>query len=256
MRISISGTSCVGKSTFIADFCQRWPMYTPCKFTYRELLTDHSKATTKDTQWMILNNMIDELQKHDRTANIFYDRCPLDNLVYTLWASTQPDSDVDDEFVGKCVPLVRESMRLLDMMMFVPLTQASPVAIIDNGTRETDVQFIEEIDNIFKAVVDQYRYNLDATNLFPRDDCPGVIEIFGKPQERIMLASHYINAAGDIIGDEGGSILDPNNLDQMMELLQQQKGAAESEKFVKQQTDMVKKFIKRGTNFTKPKRKR
>lgn len=256
MRISISGTSCVGKSTFIADFCQRWPMYIPCKYTYRELLTNHSMHTSKDVQWMILNNMIDELQKHDKNSYVIYDRCPLDNLVYTLWASTHTGSDVDDEFVEKCIPLVRESMRHIDMMLFVPLTQASPVAVVDNGTRETDVQFIEEIDNLFKAVIDQYRYNLDVTKFFPSDDCPGIIEIFGKPQERIMLASHYINASGDVIGDEGGSILDPENLNQMVELLQQQKGAADTENFEKQQIQMVKQFVKRGTNRTPPRRRR
>jgi len=67
MRIAISGTACQGKSTLIKDFLDQWPMYTTPTKTYRDVIVEkslsHSSVTNKDTQWEILNFMIDELKK-------------------------------------------------------------------------------------------------------------------------------------------------------------------------------------------------
>lgn len=246
MRISVSGTANTGKTTLINDFSNVWPNYTPCRYSYREALAElpHSKHCTQETQWLILNNMIDEIMKHSSTDHIIYDRCPLDNLVYSLWAFDKGEGDIDQAFIDKCIPLVRESMKFLDVVFFIPLTRVSPITIIDNGTRETDATYIDEIDNLFKALVDQYHHNMDRTTFFPKDDCPGIIEIFGKPQERIYLIKQYLDVKGDLIGAEGDTILNPDNLNQLAELLGQQQQALNSEKFEKQQIKMVKDFVK------------
>ena len=57
MRIAISGTANVGKTTLIKDFLKEWPDYTTPESTYRDLLPEegHSKDTTKETQEKILN---------------------------------------------------------------------------------------------------------------------------------------------------------------------------------------------------------
>lgn len=246
MRIAVSGTTCIGKSTFVADFLKQWSNYTAPRYSYRDELAKlpHSKSCTKDTQWLILNSMIDELQKHDAKDHVIYDRCPLDNLVYSIWAFDKGEGDIDQEFIAKCVPLVRESMRFLDIIFFVPITRAAPVDVVSNGLRETDVQYIEEIDNIFKAIVQQYQCNIDKTQFFPRDDSPGVIEIFGTPEQRIYLAQQYLNADGDIIGAEGDTILNPDNLEQLAALLEQQQQAHGSEQFERKQIDMLKQYAK------------
>lgn len=245
MRIAISGTSCVGKTTLINDFVKTWPNYTIEQFSYRDKIANHSKHSDKDTQWMILNNMIDELQKHDSSEHIIYDRCPLDNLAYSLWCNDKQVGGIDDEFISKCVPLVRESLRHLDILFFIPITKASPIAIVDNGTRETDPVYVEEIDNIFKALIYQYQHGLDKTSFFPKDDCPGIIDIFGRPHERIYLLQQYLNADGDIIGAEGDTLLNPDNLEQLSQLLEQQKQTHSSETFEKQQIQMLKDFVKK-----------
>lgn len=247
MRISVSGTANTGKSTLIKDFKEVWPNYTVAEFTYREQLKSlpHSKSCTQETQWMILNSMIDEMQKHSNSDHVIYDRCPLDNLVYSLWVFDKGEGDIDQAFIDKCVPLVRESMKFLDIAFFIPLTNAAPVAIVDNGTRETDPTYISEIDNLFKAIINQYHHNIDRTLFFPKDDCPGIIEVFGRPQERIYLIKQYLDVKGDLIGAEGDSILNPENLDQLAELLEVQKSALASEKFEQQQVNMVKDFVKK-----------
>ena len=99
MRICISGPGCQGKSTLINDFLENWPSYTTPKKTYRDQLLKekrkHSKYTDKDTQWAILNSMIDELHKHNEDSKVIFDRGPIDNLVYTLWAYSKDMPGID-----------------------------------------------------------------------------------------------------------------------------------------------------------------
>ena len=96
MRIAISGTACQGKSTLIKDFLDQWPMYTTPTKTYRDVIVEkslsHSSVTNKDTQWEILNFMIDELQKTSKGDKIIFDRCPLDNIIYSIWAEQKKES--------------------------------------------------------------------------------------------------------------------------------------------------------------------
>ena len=224
MRIAISGTSNMGKSTVIKDFINEWPSYTTESSSYRDLLKSkkypHSKNVTKEGQWAILNHMIDEMQKYSKDDNVIFDRCPLDNLIYSLWSCEKTASDIDEEFLSKCIPVVKESMKHLDAIFFIPISKSSPIPIIEDGSRETDSVYIGEIDNIFKAIFHLYQHSFDNNPFLPSDDCPAIIEIFGNPLERIMLLQQYLNVDGAVIGDEGGSILDPENIKDLENLLQ------------------------------------
>lgn len=248
MRIAISGTSGIGKSTLIADFLKTWPNYKTPESSYREFfkvnLYPHSKNCNQEGQWAILNHMIDEMQKYSKDDNVIFDRCPLDNLVYSLWASEKGASDLDRDFIEKCIPIVKESMKHLDVIFFIPISKTSPVPIVDNGIRETDPVYIEEIDSLFKAIFHLYQNNFDDNPFLPNDDCPAIIEIFGNPQERIMLLQQYLNVDGQVIGDEGGSILDPENMKELENLLMEQMTAAQKESLYAREKQLAEEFEK------------
>lgn len=212
MRIAISGTACQGKTTLINDFLQEWSCYKTPDKSYRDLLTgDHSTDTSEDTQWDVLNFMVDQLQETKKGDNVIFDRCPLDNLVYTLWAHEK--GLIDKEFVDKCIPIVRESMRALDIIFFTPLTKVHQVKLIDDGTRVADAGYIKEVDTLFKTLL-QYYYQ-DLGPFFVKDDKPAIIEVFGERQERIEMLKLYLDTDGDAIGE--GGILDPNEIDMLYE---------------------------------------
>ena len=219
MRIAISGTACQGKTTLIKDFLGQWPNYVTPKKTYRDIIKendlDHSSKTNKKTQWEILNFMIEEQQKYRTGENVIFDRCPLDNLVYSIWAAEQPDNGIDDKFVSKCIPLVRESFRNLDIIFFTPITKVAPVKIEEDDLRDTDSEIIESIDNIFKAVHREHEHN-PKTTFFITDDKPAIIEVFGDRRERIQILKLYIDAEGD--AQDTGNILDENILREMKKL--------------------------------------
>lgn len=219
MRIAISGTACQGKSTLIKDFKEKWPSYTSPDKTYRDVITeqnlDHSSTTNKKTQMAILDFMIDELQKTAKGDKVIFDRCPLDNIVYSIWAEAKKDSDIDDAFIKKCMTLVSESLRFIDMILFVPITKVAPVELEEDDLRDTNEEFIEEIDNIFKAVHRDYMNN-PRSSFFVEDDRPAIIEIFGNRKERIDLIKLYLDNDGDFL--EPGNIITEEELREMEKL--------------------------------------
>ena len=160
----------------------------------------------------ILNFMIDELQKTSKGDKVIFDRCPLDNIVYSIWAEAKKESDVDEEFIKKCMPLVSESLRFLDLILFTPITSVAPVELEEDDLRDTDEEYIKEIDNIFKAVHRDYMNNPRST-FFVEDDRPGIIEIFGNRKERIDLIKLYLDNDGDFI--EPGNIITEEELREM-----------------------------------------
>lgn len=252
MRISISGTISQGKTTLVNDFLRAWPNYKTPDSSYRDILKEknypHSKNCNKEGQWAILNSMIDEMQKYTKDDNIIFDRNPLDCLVFSLWAAEMGTSDIDKEFIDKIIPIVRESLKNIDLIFFIPMTAVSPVAIEDNGKRETDPQYIGEIDHIFKALFHEYQHSLGKTPFFSADDCPAMIEIFGKQEERILLIRQYLDENGKVYGEEEDTILNPENIEDLEMLINQQRQEDVKEKNLKHHQDMVKDFIAKTKN--------
>ena len=132
-------------------------------------------------------------------------------MVYSLWAHEK--GDLSKKFVDKCIPVVKESYRFLDIIFFTPLTRVHKVEIEEDGIRNTDPTYIKEVDNIFKTLL-QYYYE-DVGPFFIKDDKPAIIEIFGNRIERIEMAKLYLDADGDAMGEQG--IVDPNEMESLMQ---------------------------------------
>lgn len=213
MKIAVSGTQCMGKSTFIKDFINKWSMYKQagegCSSIILKQNLLHSKDSDEKTQEIFLNYLIDIATAHTKDEYIIYDRCVLDNLAYTMWLFL--NKKVSETFLNKTVTLTQQTLKLYDIIFFTPLTKVSPVDITSNGVREIDPIFREEINNIFTAMMSSY-YKGDR-KLFPITDCPAVIEIFGKPDERIKLAEFYINENGNMFGEDESLITIPAEFD-------------------------------------------
>jgi predicted ATPase len=216
MRIAITGASCQGKSTLIQDMLKEWPEMSTPNESYRDILKSkkkaHSKQTDEDVQWDILNHMCDTQQQYRNNDKIIFDRCPIDNIVYSMWSNFH--GNISDDFIEKCIPIVRESMRFIDIIFTLPITASAPVEIEDDGIRETDKHYIEEIDQLIKTMYRQWQS--DTSPFFPKNDKPAMIEIFGNRQERIEMIKLYIDADGDAIGE--GGILDPGEIEQLEKL--------------------------------------
>ena len=248
MRIAICGTANIGKSTLIQDFLQEWDMYGREVKTYRDVLTEkglpHSKNTTKESQKAILDYMVETLKEFKEGDKVIFDRCPLDNLVYSMWAMSQEDNDIDEDFVDECIPIVSDALKNLDFIFFIPVTKHNEIEIEENGDRETDKQYIQEIDSFFKVLQRHYHEHPQDNPFFPRDDSPALIEVFGTKQERIQMIKLYLDIDGDLIGGDGQSdIFSPENMDLMENLLESQGLAKKEEDELKAQIELIKKEL-------------
>jgi ABC-type iron transport system FetAB ATPase subunit len=236
MRIAISGTAGQGKSTLVRDFLSVWPNYNTTSGSYRDKLkpNEHSKNVNESTQYSILNWMVDEQLKYGVDDNIIYDRCALDNFVYTLWGVS--NGLIEPGYINKSINIVKESFRQLDIIFLIQYDPS--IAIIDDGTREPDPKYIADINNLFQGIYQHYLDNDDTIyTIFPKDDMPAIIPIYGSRQDRIAQISEYVDVSGTLVETKPEeSVLSEDKLQAVEALLKHQQsilGDEELEAFEK-----------------------
>lgn len=208
MKICVSGTQCIGKTTYIKDFLNKWKNYTTPEKTYRDVVRERNiplnKIGSEESQQVILDFLVDQAMSCSKSDNVIFDRCVLDNLAYSSWLNL--NGKVSDKFLDQSRILVRETLKMFDIIFFLPITKVAPVQLVSDGLRDVDPVYREEIDNIFKVFVQSYRQG--DGRIFPKGDSPPIIEIYGSPEQRIMLTSMYITEEGKPYGEEQSLITD------------------------------------------------
>lgn len=232
MRIAISGTSNIGKQQFKRSLLKAFPQYKTPETTYKDVIeaiyqksqTDQRETSAADIQWNILNYMIDTFQKYDRDDKVVFDGCTLDNILYSLYIMEKaPEvSKIDSKFIDNCVPIVRESMKYLDIVFLLPVTKAD----------KTDRKFSDEdleINNLYDALHKQYLQGV--CQFLPKDDQPAIIEVFGNDTQRLQMVKLYLDESGDVINDKSISdLIDPD----MMNLVESTEHMVDTDKKEKQ----------------------
>lgn len=207
MKIAICGCQASGKTFLIQEFLSKWPMYKTPEKTYRDIIKSRDIKINKEgdevSQKVILNALIDEVQQSKGDFLIF-DRCVVDNIAYTLWLNAH--DKVSDKFVMDSKFLALQTLKLFDIIFYIPLREEIKIEKKDN--RDTDPQFREEIDNIFRALVLSYERGTGA--FFPVEDCPAVITLDGPPDLRCEQIRLYLKENGKFFTDEDGSLIDPS----------------------------------------------
>ena len=226
MRIAISGAQCLGKTTLCNDVLDTWKTYKKGPESYRKIVKENNlplnKDVTKDGQRQILQAQYKDIKQFKQGDKVIFDRCPIDNIVYSIWSLDKNKSDIDEDFIRESIETVKESMRYIDIIFFIPITKAAPVQLEERIMREIDEEYITEIDHLFKAISHQHGRN--ECPFFHKDDAPPIIEIFGSREERIELLKYYLNTDGDLIETQS-SVLDLENLHAAEQLLREQKEA-------------------------------
>ena len=243
MRIAFSGTANVGKTTLLKAFLNRWSMYTTPTKTYRDIIKEHglkhSSAGSEETQLVILDWMMVEQKKYTKDSKIIYDRCPWDNLAYTLQGNAA--GQISDEVTAAIISFVRESMKDLDIIFWLKYNPA--IKVVNDGFREADIDYIKQTDQIFKDLFHQYMENLESDVFYPKEDCPAIIAIddnFSTVDDRLMFIGEFLDYKGDLIETES-SILDPSNEKVLGDMLKEQTMEKENEDRLKKLIEEFKK---------------
>jgi predicted ATPase len=208
MKIAVIGTQCIGKTTYLNDFLKKWPMYKTPEKTYRDVIKEKNLNKNEDgneeSQKIILDCLVDQAIESSKQDFVIMDRCVLDNLAYTAWLNA--DGKVSDGFFEKTRHIVKETLKFYDVLFFLPITKFSNVKIEDDGVRSINEAYRQEIDALFKVF--QISYNKGDGRVFPTEDSPALIEIYGNPQQRITLTEMYIQPDGTPFGEENSLMSD------------------------------------------------
>ena len=207
MRIAFMGSACSGKSTLIEQFMRAWPQYKKSTTTYRDTIKEHGLSVNKQgnqaNQKAILDALIREVDEsiEEKEENVVFDRCVIDNIVYTLWLYNA--KVVSQEFVIDCKYKVRKAVEKYDVIFYVP--RSADIPLTPREGREIDETYIQEIDNIFAAVVSSYENGKDT--FLPLENCPAVISLNGPPDLRCEMIRLYLKDDGSPFTEKDGSLI-------------------------------------------------
>jgi predicted ATPase len=217
-------------------------MYVTPSKTYRDVIREnnlsHSSKTSGETQLVILNWMMEEQKKYPKGKHVVYDRCPYDNLAYTLQGNAL--GLISDEIAAATISFVREAMRELDIIFWIKHNPS--IKIVDDGLRDANPEYILQTEQVFSDLFHQYMENLESDVFFPKEDCPAIVAIdenFATIDDRLMFIGEFLDHTGNLIEDT--SILNPENMDVLEQLVKDQEREKENEERIDK---IIKEFKK------------
>ncbi len=187
MRIAISGSHSLGKSTLVDAWLRAHGEYQREEEPYRALGLHgpyeirFREASTRLQNGIQLYYCISRVHRYGGPGEaVIFDRSPVDYIAYSQYTANQGQSDIDQDFVETMVPAVRESLDHLDILAFVPKSERWPVDMEDDGIRPVDHGYRDEVDAIFKQI---YREGRHA--VLPSHRPPLLLELWGPTEQRL-----------------------------------------------------------------------
>ena len=140
MRVAVSGTHSVGKSTLVADIHKTFAGYRHEEEPYRALRDVYpikfGKQSTRYCNGIQLFFNISRVQQYaSKASRVVFDRSPVDYIAYSLYTAHHKQTDLDGAFVASLIEPVREALRFLDLIVFVPVSHQHPMHLEADGIR-------------------------------------------------------------------------------------------------------------------------
>ena len=185
MRIAISGTHFMGKSTLIEDFIKKHPNYTYEIEPYHKLQDEEMALSLEQNLESFLEQLdysIEQLNTHAHERNIIFDRCPIDFLAYALYDLDQESIDIYGSEVSERFPDIKDALNHLDLIVFLPMT------------KENSIEYIEENPAYRKAIDQNFKkiYRDDLLDICPNYDHPQIVELWGDRLTRVKKLESYL----------------------------------------------------------------
>jgi hypothetical protein len=188
MRLAISGTHSMGKTTLLGDCARAFPDFKAESEAYRtlrafnpELVIGLGREADKHAMWILQGELMGKLLRHRRGDKVFFDRGPADMLAYSMYAREEAQTDLDEGFLQSLREIACIYCReFLDAILFVSIREDYPIHFEDDGVRPTHDGYRERVDAHFK-------------NLYKTLDIGiPVVEVYGTRGARIRAIAEYI----------------------------------------------------------------
>ena len=187
MRIAISGSHSLGKSTVVNEWVANNPAFRREEEPYRAVgLYGPYEILFRDASTKLHNGIqmyynISRIHRYGEfTDDVIFDRAPVDYIAYSQYTANRGSTDIDAAFVESMVPAVRESLDHLDILAFVPKSDAWPVEMEADGIRPVDHAYRDEVDAIFKQIYREGRFQV-----LPERNGPLLVELWGPREQRL-----------------------------------------------------------------------
>ncbi|WP_419420811.1 AAA family ATPase [Legionella sp. D16C41] len=192
MRIAVSGSHSLGKSTFVADFVKQHPEYQLEEEPYRALRANYDIKFGKDSTRFcngiqFYYNLSRLKQYQDASCNVIFDRSPIDYIAYSLYTETYKQTDLDIKFIESLIAPTKEALQFIDLLIFISINENHLVAIEDDGIRPIDKSYRAEVDAFFKDI-----YFKDRYQILSLEQAPQFIELWGTREERVKRISQML----------------------------------------------------------------
>ncbi|OAI49283.1 hypothetical protein AYO45_02970 [Gammaproteobacteria bacterium SCGC AG-212-F23] len=186
MRIAVSGTHFIGKTTLIEDLIKAHPNYKheiePYYKLQDEKMMELSLEPSLESLLEQLDYSIDQINKLANEPNVVFDRCPVDFIAYAMCVTDQDSIDINDTEVSERFPAVKEALDHLDLIVFLPITKENSIEYT-----EENPAYRKAADKCFKKI-----YRDDICDIFPRYGHPKIIEVFGDRITRLRILESYL----------------------------------------------------------------
>jgi len=195
MRIAVSGSHSLGKSTVVNDWLACHPHFSREEEPYRALgLHGPYEILFRDASTRLHNGIqlyynISRVHRYATPADdVIFDRAPVDYLAYSQYTADTGCTDINDAFVASMVPAVTESLDRLDILAFVPKSDKWPVEMETDGIRPVDHAYRDAVDVIFKQIYREGRYGVMRGENRPR-----LVELVGSREQRLKQLQQAID---------------------------------------------------------------
>ncbi|MDZ8275723.1 AAA family ATPase [Microbacterium aquimaris] len=127
MRIVVSGTHAIGKSTLVGDFSMAHREFTvlPDPFELIDAAYDEPDASTYLAQLRLSADRLLELSPGD---DVIAERGPLDFLAYLIALDDLGRIHLDEDVLTRATALTAEAMTAVDLLVLLPIS-------VDDGIR-------------------------------------------------------------------------------------------------------------------------
>jgi hypothetical protein len=180
VRVAASGSQGTGKSTLIASFLERRPGYASEPEAFETLADDidvtPGKGPSVEGLRALLEFTLGAVSAYAPGACVIHERSPVDYLAYAV-ARGGGRTGSRARFLATHVPLVRDALRYLDLIVLLPVSASGPIEAREGD----DVRFRKRVDEALRrALLD------DDHDLFGAGDSPRVVELAPRPERQLL----------------------------------------------------------------------
>lgn len=185
MRIAVSGTHCSGKSTLIEAFLAAHADYRHEPEPY-EVLQDLGEFFAAEPEahdfYRQLEYSIERLHANRSSDRVIFERSPFDFVAYLLALDDLNRFPMDRILVDRSIDSARESIPLLDVIVFLPI-DGSGIVLPDDEDPELRTAMSTRLEQIL--IDDDY-------DIFPNKR-PVVVEVSGTTTVRLKLLEYALS---------------------------------------------------------------